>query len=306
MRFLMPVDLYGQLADMHALSWLGLPIVDDACQVHRAGATGCARAQRVSPVRQLQPREEPQRPRGRRRSRNGRRGAGVVRQGTPQHGQRAKYRHELEGYTARLDTIQALVLVRKLPLLEGWNEARRDAASLYTSALDGIGDLVLPPLPDGSEPVWHVDVVRTGANSQARLVVSSPVTLPIPDTTNAAQLEENLAALDIDLDENDIAELGDVRLEGIAACRRRARGAARVAATGIARRAGHTFWATRWRHYAAYRYNAVPASRQTHSGDLRMTAAAMLDWRAKPLRAGRPSTEYTSDSSFPPHRLLNL
>ena len=32
-----------------------------------------------------------------------------------EHGQTAKYKHELEGWTARLDTIQALVLLRKLP-----------------------------------------------------------------------------------------------------------------------------------------------------------------------------------------------
>jgi dTDP-4-amino-4,6-dideoxygalactose transaminase len=78
-----------------------------------------------------------------------------------EHGQTAKYVHALEGWTARLDTIQALVLSHKLPLLEGWNEERRAAAAFYEDGLDGIGDLRLPAVAAGSEPVWHLYVVRT-------------------------------------------------------------------------------------------------------------------------------------------------
>jgi dTDP-4-amino-4,6-dideoxygalactose transaminase len=78
-----------------------------------------------------------------------------------EHGQRAKYRHELEGYTSRLDTVQALVLLRKLPLLASWNDQRRAAAAYYTAGLEDVGDIRLPPVPDGSEPVWHLYPVRT-------------------------------------------------------------------------------------------------------------------------------------------------
>ena len=45
-----------------------------------------------------------------------------------EHGQTAKYVHAHEGWTARLDTIQALVLSHKLPLLDGWNRQRRAVA----------------------------------------------------------------------------------------------------------------------------------------------------------------------------------
>src|SRR5947209_20515739 len=79
-----------------------------------------------------------------------------------EHGQSRKYHHEVEGYTARLDTLQALVLLRKLPHLDGWNDERRSVARLYSEALAGVGDLHLPPVPEGSSPVWHVYVVRTG------------------------------------------------------------------------------------------------------------------------------------------------
>ena len=78
-----------------------------------------------------------------------------------EHGQTAKYVHGLEGWTARLDTIQALVLSLKLPLLNGWNEERRAAAALYGDGLAGVGDLRLPPIAPGSAPVWHLYVVRT-------------------------------------------------------------------------------------------------------------------------------------------------
>jgi len=65
------------------------------------------------------------------------------------------------GYTARLDTLQAVVLLHKLPLLEGWTRARRGLADHYAEGLDGVGDLRLPQVPMASEPVWHLYEIRT-------------------------------------------------------------------------------------------------------------------------------------------------
>jgi dTDP-4-amino-4,6-dideoxygalactose transaminase len=79
-----------------------------------------------------------------------------------EHGQNAKHRHEAVGYTARLDTVQAAVLLRKLPLFPEWTEERHSIASAYSEALEGVGDLRLPPVPPGSEPVWHLYELRTG------------------------------------------------------------------------------------------------------------------------------------------------
>jgi dTDP-4-amino-4,6-dideoxygalactose transaminase len=86
-----------------------------------------------------------------------------------EHGQTAKYVHAFEGWTARLDTIQALVLSHKLPLLDGWNEQRRAAAAFYDEALGGVGDLRLPPTAEGSTPVWHLYVVRTADPNRLQL-----------------------------------------------------------------------------------------------------------------------------------------
>jgi len=165
-RFLLPVHLYGQMADMRALAEIaerrGLGVLEDACQAHgatrdglRAGSAGFAGAFSFYPGKNLGAMGD----------------AGALVTGDPElaeivralreHGQRTKYRHELEGYTARLDTIQALVLLRKLPHLARWNDERRTVAAAYAEVLQRVGDLRLPPVPVGSEPVWHLYAVRT-------------------------------------------------------------------------------------------------------------------------------------------------
>jgi dTDP-3-amino-3,4,6-trideoxy-alpha-D-glucose transaminase len=165
-RALLPVHLYGQLADGRALGALarheGLVVVEDACQAHgarrdglRAGWFGSAAAFSFYPGKNL--------------GAMGDAGALVTGEDAVadevtarrEHGQRVKNHHELEGYTARLDTIQALVLLRKLPLLAEWTEERRRLAAAYTERLSGVGDLVLPPVPAGSRPAWHLYPVRT-------------------------------------------------------------------------------------------------------------------------------------------------
>jgi dTDP-4-amino-4,6-dideoxygalactose transaminase len=165
-RFVLPVHLYGQMADMRTLERAaadhGLLLLEDACQAHgasrdglRAGATGFAAAFSFYPSKNL--------------GAFGDAGALVTDDAAlaakvkalREHGQVRKYVHDFEGYTARLDTIQALVLLHKLPLLDAWNGQRRAAAARLSAELEGIGDLRLPPVPPGSEPVWHVYVVRT-------------------------------------------------------------------------------------------------------------------------------------------------
>jgi len=75
------------------------------------------------------------------------------------HGQRAKGAHASVGTTGRMDTLQAAVLLRKLPFLDEWNEQRREAAAFYNRELAGIDGLTLPP--DALGHVWHLYVIRT-------------------------------------------------------------------------------------------------------------------------------------------------
>jgi dTDP-4-amino-4,6-dideoxygalactose transaminase len=165
-RFILPVHLYGQLADMRRLRAVckasGIGLIEDACQAHgamrdglRAGAGGLAAAFSFYPAKNL--------------GAFGDAGALVTNDSAfaarvralREHGQVEKYRHEFEGYTARLDTVQAVVLLHKLPLLDSWNEARRAARAFYDEALEGVGDLVSPPTTPRSLPVWHLYVTRT-------------------------------------------------------------------------------------------------------------------------------------------------
>jgi dTDP-3-amino-3,4,6-trideoxy-alpha-D-glucose transaminase len=165
-RYLMPVHLYGQLADLRALGEVaerrGVALVEDACQAHaaerdgfRAGSVGVFSAFSMYPGKNL--------------GAMGDAGALVTNdeelaataRALREHGQRRHYHHDIEGYTSRLDTIQAIVLGKKLPLLDGWNVRRQEAADYYAEALAGVGDIVLPPVPASSTHVWHRYVIRT-------------------------------------------------------------------------------------------------------------------------------------------------
>jgi dTDP-4-amino-4,6-dideoxygalactose transaminase len=165
-RFVLPVHLYGQMTDMRALVQLArkhnLIVLEDACQAHgatrdgiQAGTAGVAGAFSFYPAKNL--------------GAMGDAGALVTNdaelaertRSLREHGQHAKYEHVREGYTARLDTIQALVLLNKLPHLDSWNDSRRSVAEFYEGSLGGVGDLLLPQVPSGSDPVWHLYVVRT-------------------------------------------------------------------------------------------------------------------------------------------------
>jgi dTDP-3-amino-3,4,6-trideoxy-alpha-D-glucose transaminase len=164
-RAIMPVHLYGRLADMEAIGAVarshGLIVVEDACQAHGArrnevgaGKAGDAAAFSFYPGKNL--------------GAFGDAGALVTddeelagqARALREHGQRRKYEHDVVGWTSRLDTIQATVLARKLPHLDAWNDERRRIADLYSEGLAGIGDLALPDVSDRGQ-VWHLFVVRT-------------------------------------------------------------------------------------------------------------------------------------------------
>lgn len=100
------------------------------------------------------------------------------------HGRVDKYDHIFEGRNSRLDGLQAAILSVKLKHLALWNAARRDHAGYYTELLSDTG-LTLPRIPDYSEHVFHLYVVRTANRSkiQAGLKekgVESGVHYPIP------------------------------------------------------------------------------------------------------------------------------
>ena len=65
------------------------------------------------------------------------------------------------GYTARLDTLQALALLRKLPFLDGWSAKRRANAKFYDKALAGIPGLTTPFVDANNESIFNQYTIRT-------------------------------------------------------------------------------------------------------------------------------------------------
>lgn len=168
-----PVHLYGQMADMDAILELaerfGLIVVEDSCQAHgagyfsrkqnrwlAAGSIGAAAAFSFYPGKNLGACGE----------------AGAVTTNNQalatqvrmlrDHGQAKKYYHDVEGYNGRLDAIQAGMLHVKLQHLAEWNDQRRARAAEYKKLFESAGDPVNPPYePSWSRAVYHLYVVRT-------------------------------------------------------------------------------------------------------------------------------------------------
>jgi len=167
-----PVHLYGQMADMDAILALaaqyGLAVLEDACQAHgaeyfsrkldrwmRAGSMGAAAAFSFYPGKNLGACGE-----GGAVTTNDAALAARVRM-LRDHGQSRKYHHDVEGYNGRLDAIQAGILDVKLPHLDEWNAQRRARAVEYNRLFAAHDALLLPHEPSWSRAVYHLYVVRT-------------------------------------------------------------------------------------------------------------------------------------------------
>lgn len=164
-RALLPVHLYGALADIDALGALArahdLKVIEDAAQAHgargpsgRAGALGDAAGFSFYPGKNL--------------GALGDGGAVVTRdpalaeavRALRNYGSHVKYENLLKGFNSRLDELQAAVLRVKLPLLDADNARRREIAARYLAEIRNPA-IRLPVPPPDQECVWHLFVVRT-------------------------------------------------------------------------------------------------------------------------------------------------
>ncbi|WP_397364806.1 DegT/DnrJ/EryC1/StrS family aminotransferase [Olleya sp. R77988] len=73
--------------------------------------------------------------------------------GIVNHGMYKRYHHDVVGVNSRLDSIQAAVLNAKLPLLDSYNKARREAARKYNEAFKGVQKITIPKTINGCEGV---------------------------------------------------------------------------------------------------------------------------------------------------------
>lgn len=76
------------------------------------------------------------------------------------HGGAKQYFHEEVGTNSRLDTLQAAVLLAKLPYLEGWSAARRRNAARYTEAFRDLPAVCPPRTDPANEHIFNQYTLR--------------------------------------------------------------------------------------------------------------------------------------------------
>lgn len=164
-RAVLPVHLFGGVADMAAICAAararGIAVVEDAAQAvgsrrdgRGAGAWGDAGCFSFYPTKNLSAAGD----------------GGCITTSSEElaerlrllrsHGCRERDVHLLPGTTSRLDTLQAAVLLAKLPYLKEWTAARTRIAARYTDALSGCDSVELPRIAPDEEPVWHQYTIR--------------------------------------------------------------------------------------------------------------------------------------------------
>lgn len=165
LKAVLPVHLYGQLADMEMItSWasaVNAAVVEDAAQAigatrngRAAGNWGTLTAFSFYPTKNLG-------------------GAGdggmiVTSEGEladrlrslRDHGAKQRYYHDEVGVNSRMDAFQAAFLLSKLPHLKVWNEERKKIANRYRTELADF-PITLPEEAPGNEHIYHQFVIRT-------------------------------------------------------------------------------------------------------------------------------------------------
>jgi len=195
-RVLMPVHLYGQMADMDAImnaaSRHKLVVIEDAAQAigaeykgRRAGSIGHYGCFSFFPSKNLGAAGD----------------GGMVVTNDPAraeklrilraHGSKPKYYHKVVGGNFRLDAIQAAVVLAKLKHLDEWTAARQRHAmrydSLFTQAGLSLADascIVLPKLAE-SRHIFNQYVIRTSRRDQLKAAlqakgIGTEIYYPVP------------------------------------------------------------------------------------------------------------------------------
>lgn len=191
-KAIIPVHLYGQMADMDAIMDVAdrysLHVIEDAAQAigatykgKQVGEMSSAGTYSFFPTKNL-----------------GAYGDGgmvvsniddlaeqarVIRV----HGSKPKYHHHVLGYNSRLDEMQAAILSVKLPHLPTWSENRRKHAAYYTERLNElVGKYVITPVEvEGNYHVYHQYTLRVENRDELQAFlneqgVSTMIYYPIP------------------------------------------------------------------------------------------------------------------------------
>jgi len=194
-KAIIPVHLYGQPSEMEAILQVAkrhnIKVVEDACQAHgaeyrgrRVGSFGDISAFSFYPGKNL--------------GAYGDGGAVITDKGEladrirllRDHGSPKKYYHEIIGYNARLDEIQAAILRVKLRYLNEWNEKRQGNAMLYNEYLKDLldkGSVITPKEMSWAKHVYHLYVIQVEDGIRDKLIehlnargIGAQIHYPIP------------------------------------------------------------------------------------------------------------------------------
>ncbi|MCD6098381.1 DegT/DnrJ/EryC1/StrS family aminotransferase [bacterium] len=163
-KAIIPVHLYGQMADMTRIMEIAgkysVRVVEDAAQAigsrhkgKRAGSIGDLGCFSFFPSKNL----------------GGIGDGGMVVTNDEElaetvrtlrvHGSKPKYFHSIVGYNSRLDTLQAAVLLQKLPQLDRWHERRRANAVYYNKRFAGY-PIVTPVEKEENYHIYNQYTIR--------------------------------------------------------------------------------------------------------------------------------------------------
>jgi dTDP-4-amino-4,6-dideoxygalactose transaminase len=189
-RAIIPVHLYGQMADMDTVMRVaerhGLVVIEDAAQAigaehggRRAGSIGHYGCFSFFPSKNLGAAGD-----GGMIVTSDRQRAEVL-TCLRAHGSKPKYHHRIIGGNFRLDAIQAAVVSAKLPHLDAWTEARRRNAARYDRLFSVAGAAIGPPAVETDRHIFNQYVIRVSDRDrlQAHLQksgIGTEVYYPIP------------------------------------------------------------------------------------------------------------------------------
>lgn len=174
-KAILPVHLFGQCADMDHLLDLarqpGLAVIEDAAQAfgaaykeRRAGSLGTCGCFSFYPTKNLGAFGD-----GGLLTTDNDECAAQVRT-LKNHGGVDKYQSRYIGLNSRLDTLQAAILLKKLPCVDTWNARRLEIAARYTEQFQGT--VVVPPeIHSDNNHVFHQYCIQVENRDKVQLTL---------------------------------------------------------------------------------------------------------------------------------------
>lgn len=89
------------------------------------------------------------------------------------HGAKVKYYHDMVGVNSRLDTMQAAILLVKLRELDKYSAARQKAAAYYDKELEGISQIQTPKRVEYSTHVFHQYTLKVESRDELKDFLAS-------------------------------------------------------------------------------------------------------------------------------------